>query len=292
MQFMKAKGFYSFDSSDLLSQIEQYFMDKRYGPGYIPKNIKKEKNIISGIVPHARYEYFLPVSIKLYKELYENFDFDTIIIIGPNHYNIGQKINLIIDDWYTPFGIIKTDVEFARKILNNYDSYENPMLSRYEYSIEIQLPILRFLFKDKVKIVPIIVKEVELEMIKDFVKLLKELSKELNRKIILISTGNLYHHGEFYGNIIYKEKISENVKKESEKIIEYILKLDSEKLYKLEIDSKIFCGKYPFLFFIEYTKLYKGKIELISHILSSEINNDEKNVVGYASLLSYKPLKK
>jgi len=43
MQFMKAKGFYSFDSSDLLSQIEQYFMDKKYGPGYIPKNIKKEK---------------------------------------------------------------------------------------------------------------------------------------------------------------------------------------------------------------------------------------------------------
>jgi len=87
MQFMKAKGFYSFDSSDLLSQIEQYFMDKKYGPGYIPKNIKKEKNIISGIVPHASYEYLLPVSIKLYKELYENFDFDTIIIIGPNHYN-------------------------------------------------------------------------------------------------------------------------------------------------------------------------------------------------------------
>jgi len=85
-----------------------------------------------------------------------------------------------------------------------------------------------------------------------------------------------------------KEKISENVKKESEKIIEYILNLDSEKLYKLEIDSKIFCGKYPFLFFIEYTKLYKGKIELINHILSSEINKDEKNIVSYASLLSYK----
>jgi len=37
MQFMKAKGFYSFDSSDLLSQIEQYFMDKRYGPGISQK---------------------------------------------------------------------------------------------------------------------------------------------------------------------------------------------------------------------------------------------------------------
>ncbi|BFI73334.1 hypothetical protein YN1_3210 [Nanoarchaeota archaeon] len=290
MRYANAKGFYSFDSSDLLSQIENSFLDKKYGFGYIPKEIKNDKEIISGIVPHANYKYFLPVSIKFYKELYENFSFNTIIIVGPNHYKIGPNVSLLIDDWYTPFGLVKSDVEFIRKILNNFDAYEDPIVYRYEYSIEIQLPIIKYLFKDKVKIVPIIIKDLDLENLKDFAKLLYELSKELNRKIILISTGNLSHHGEFYGYIKYNKNINENIKKEDKKYIDIILELNSKKLLKYLENNESICGKYPFLLFIEYNKIFNVKLELLNHISSFELNGDEKNIVDYFSLISYKGL--
>jgi AmmeMemoRadiSam system protein B len=287
---MTAKGFYPYDPSDLLSQIGSSFLDKIYGPGYIPKEIKNNKRIISGIVPHANYNYFLPVSIKFYKELYENFNFETIIIVGPNHYNIGADISLLIDDWYTPFGIVKTDVEFVRKILNNFDAYEDPIAYKYEYSIELQLPIIRFLFKDKIKIVPIIIKKIEIKKIRELVKVIEEIAKDLNRRIVLISTGNLTHHGEFYGYIKYNENITENIKKEDKKYIDAILELNSKKLLKYLKDNKTVCGKYPFLFFIEFTRKYKGKIDLLNHISSSELNGDEKNIVDYFTLISYKDL--
>ncbi|BBL45907.1 MEMO1 family protein [Nanobdella aerobiophila] len=286
MIFINSRGFYPNDRSDLLSLIEYSFLNKKYGPGYIPKEIKKEKDIISGIVPHSNYNYLLPNSINLYKDIYENFNFDTLVIIGPNHSNLGISLSLLLDDWYTSIGTLKTDILFGRKLINSFDIYEDPLPFKYEHSVQVNLPIIRYLFND-IKILTILVKKIDIDKAQQFAKVLKEISEELGRKIFVLFTGNLLHHGPEYSYIKYEKNITENIKDEDNYYINKIINLDSNFIYK-NTNSLVFCGKYPFIIFIEYNKLFDRKFDLYSHISSSEINGSEINVVDYFSLLSYK----
>lgn len=286
MRYPVAKGFYSFDREILIREIESCFFDD-FGPGYLPSAIKKNKKIIAGIVPHAGYVYSGPCAAFTYKELYENWDFDTIVIVGTNHYNIGANIALLItEDWYTPFGIVKTDIEFGRKIIEDFDAIEDPLPHKYEHSIEVQLPFLKYLFGDNFKIVPILIRDLSIDIIRDFAKLLREISEELNRRIFLLASGDLTHYGEIYGFKIFKENEIENVRKMDMEIISKILELNSEEFLNLASKSTV-CGIYPFITFIEYSKLFNAKVELLRYYNSGEKTGSKDAIVGYSSIISY-----
>ncbi len=283
-----AKGFYSFDREELIKQIERCFLDKKFGPGYIPSEIKMNKKLLAGIVPHAGYEFSGPCAAFTYKELYENYNFDTIIIVGTNHYGIGSNISLLLDDWYTPLGYVESDKEFIKKILDSFDAVEDPIAFKYEHSIEVQLPFLKYLFDDKFKIVPILIKDLNLEKIRDFVRVIDNVSKELNREIFILSSGDFTHHGEIYDYTYFKENIIDNVKEMDLEYIDKIVKLDSEGLRDLiKKYNGTVCGIYPFIFFIEYTKYKKGRVELLRYYNSGEKTLNDDIVVGYGSIISY-----
>lgn len=285
MRLPVAKGFYSFFRENLITEIESCFLDK-FGIGYLPKEKKNDKKLIAGIVPHAGYIYSGPCASYLYATLYENWNFDTIVIVGTNHYGIGSKFSMLVtDDWYTPLGIIKTDLEFGRKLMEKTDVIEDPLPHKYEHSIEVQLPFLQYLINN-FKIVPILVNDITIKDAKKFSEALLEISKELNRKIFLLASGDFTHHGEIYGFKIFKENEIENVKKLDLEIIEKILKLNSEEFLDIARKSTV-CGIYPFLIFIEYSKLFNPKVELLKYYNSGEKTGEKHAIVGYASIISY-----
>jgi len=283
-----ARGFYSFNKDSLIKQIESSFLDS-FGPGYIPKDRKNNKKLVAGIAPHAGYVYSGPATAFLYKELYENWDFDTIIILGTNHTGLCSNYSMLVsEDWETPLGIIKTDKEFGRRLIEEFDIYEEEMCHAYEHSIEVQLPFLYYLFDSSFKLVPIVISDFNIERIREFVKVLDKVAKELNRKVFLISSSDFTHHGEYYGYVKFRERISERVKELDMKYIEKIINLDSEGFLNLikEEDGTV-CGVSPIIAFIEYSKLKGGRVELLKYYNSGEKTGEEDLVVGYASIISF-----
>jgi len=282
-----AYGFYPKEKTELIKTIENCFLDN-YGPGELPKERKNNKNLIAGIVPHAGYVYSGPCAAWLYKELYENWNFDTIVIIGTNHSGLGYPVSLFItEDWETPLGIVKVDKDFGKKIIQSYDAVEDSIPHLYEHSIEVQLPFLQYISKE-FKIVPILIKDLNIEEIREFMSLIDEIAKELKRRIFLLASSDFTHHGKIYGYIKFSKNIIENVKKLDLEYIEKILNLDSEGFLELiEENNGTVCGIYPILSFIEYSKLKKAKTHLLKYYNSGEKTKEEDIVVGYASIISF-----
>ena len=287
-----AYGFYPNDKLKLAKVIEACFLDKDFGPGTIFLERKNDKNLVAGIAPHAGYIYSGPCAAWLYKEIYENWNFDTIVIIGTNHSGLGYPVSLFItEDWETPFGIVKVDRVFGKEIIRSFDAVEDPTPHMYEHSIEVQLPFLQYIsqrISKEFKILPILVKDLEIEEIKEFVLVIDGIAKELGRKIFLLSSGDFTHHGEIYGYVKFKEDVINNVKRLDLKYIEKILNLDSEGFLNLISENNgTVCGTYPIISFIEYSKLKGARVSLLKYYNSGEITKNDEIVVGYASIISF-----
>ena len=288
MRYPVALGFYPNNPEELKKAIEFCFLDKKFGPGYIPKDRKYNKKLVAGIVPHAGYIYSGPCAAWLYKELYENWDFDTIIILGTNHSGLGSNFSMYItDDWLTPFGIVKTDKEFGKYLIKNSEAVEDPLPHLYEHSIEVQLPFLQYI-SDNFRLVPILVKDISIHKAEEFAKVILEASKELNRKVFVLISSDFTHHGKAYGYILFREDPIRNVRRLDMQYIKAILSKDSRSFLDLIKNyNGTVCGKYPIIVFIEYIKQYNARVKLLKYYNSGEVMGDEDVIVGYASIVSF-----
>jgi len=108
-----ANQFYegSFDALD--KQISECFSSK-FGPASLP-NKKRDKNIFGIISPHAGYTFSGPCQAWAYKELAESTFPDLFILLGLSHSGFPSCVSL--EDWETAFGIVKSDKEFIKKLM-------------------------------------------------------------------------------------------------------------------------------------------------------------------------------
>ena len=150
-----ANAFYPGTFMDLDKQINDSFKEK-LGPGDLPAS-RKEKTMHGIIVPHAGYTFSGECAAWAYMEIAEHTMPDTYIIIGPNHRE--HKSGISIEDWKTPLGLIKTDKQLAIALKEQTDLDINETIHMPEHSIEVQLPFLQSMSKDRLhelQILPIL----------------------------------------------------------------------------------------------------------------------------------------
>ncbi len=128
-------------SQQSLEEALDYFLEKKY-----PK-----VRCIGAVVPHAGYDFCGKVAASVYGRL-DNFD--TAVIIGPNHTGLGVGVATTSQGWKTPLGTVEADTEFI-EALKGKTVMDDPLSHIREHSIEVQLPWIQHLFP-KVKIAPII----------------------------------------------------------------------------------------------------------------------------------------
>ncbi len=135
----RAGQFYEADPVMLKKQIEECFLHK-VGPGNLPQKDEFEGGILGAIVPHAGYMYSGPVAAHVYNELAKN-KVQRIVIMGPNHTGMGSGVAISMEDWKTPLGVVKADLELAKTLQKTCDIIEHDETAHeYEHSIEVQLP--------------------------------------------------------------------------------------------------------------------------------------------------------
>jgi hypothetical protein len=256
--------FYPEDYKKLKSFIEKYQDDLKV------KNSLQKLKKLGLILPHAGYFYSGKTAIKAVEKAYLLIEPRTIVIIGTNHTGIGNAVCSVWDsgEWETPFGSVAVDSEISKKLIENSSLFEVDYSAHlYEHSIEVQLPILQYFFKD-FKIVPIVYNVQNIENTLEIIKIFKNLDFT---NLLLVASSDLNHYDD-----------DSTTRKKDEILIDRILNKDLKGIYEASIKYNITaCGIGPISVLVG---LFEN-IELVYHTTSAEMSNDYSYTVGYASFI-------
>jgi AmmeMemoRadiSam system protein B/AmmeMemoRadiSam system protein A len=263
-----AGAFYPDNPEELSLMIDRFLKEVN------PSSIKGE--IFGLILPHAGYIYSGRTASFGYK-LIKDKPYTTIIIIGPSHYYGFKGISIYPEGKFRiPLGDIEIDKEFTKKILfkDRYIIFE-PKAFEKEHSVEVQLPFLRRVLGD-FKIVPVVMGEMDLEILKRFVLILKEAVGE--RKDILVIASSDMYHGYDYQLCSLIDNLTLN----------YLKNMDVEGLHKAILEGKAqLCGAWPVLTLLMLAKeLGHQKLEVLNYTNSAEVTGNKTKgfwTVGYSS---------
>jgi len=270
-----AGSFYPYNLGILRKEIENFFEKK-------PK-VKRYEGKIGVLCPHAGYVFSGKTKSYSYKALAENFP-ETFIILGPNHTGMGSALAVMKEgEWETPLGSIKIDSQIAEEILEECDILDFDETSHlYEHSIEVQLPFLQYLSKD-VKFVPICMAMQDIDTARELGEGIKKVIK--NRSVGIIASSDLMHYGYAYGYRPFKDNVIENMKKIDMEVLNAIINLDPEKIYKIVDTGYTMCGYGCVSVMIYALKDYVKKGEILNYSTSYEVSHDTSTVVGYGSVV-------
>ena len=277
-----AGQFYPAEPNELDKMIKDCFSSK-LGPGDLPIN-KRTKDIIGIISPHAGYTFSGACAAWAYKEIAESKFPDTFILLGLSHSGFDSCISL--EDWETPFGIIKNDKEFQKTLMKNLPVDERAHAS--EHSIEVQLPFLQFANRDiidKIRIAPIIASpDIDYKEIASYIL---NTIKKTKRNIIIIASSDFTHYGFNYGYLPFTDNQKENMYALDKGAIKLIESLEADKFLDYTAETKAtICGKYPIAVLLALSKkLGAKKASLLHYYTSGDVIEDYSSAVGYASIV-------
>src|SRR3989344_7316112 len=183
---------------------------------------KPDKEIKGGIVPHHL------LATEMISEFYAKFKnqkIETVIILGPNHKEVGDFPVLSgLSDWDTPFGKIETEKITVNELVGkNLAKIDDAALDG-EHSVALHPPFIKH-FLPKAKIAPIIISgKMKIE---DVEKLSAALTKYARKKgTVIIASVDFCHY------------LPENIAAEKDKeSFEAIKNFDFEKIYNFTNDN-------------------------------------------------------
>ena len=265
-----AGAFYPEDKEALAKKVDSFLT-----------NVKKSDikgNILAIVVPHAGYEYSGQVAAYSFKQL-EGTGFKKIIIISPSHYVSFNGISIYNKGSFeTPLGIVKIDEELANKIMQKDKRFIfYPEAHQKEHAIEVELPFLQRVYKDKdFRIVPITMGNPEAGDIRILSDALYDV---MDKDTLLIISVDLSHY--------YPYDTAVKLDTNSTSAIE---QLDAQKMlqdindHNAEIDAPI-----AVLGMIMFANRSGAKASLIKYANSGDVTGDKSRVVGYSSIIVYIP---
>ena len=257
-----AGQFYPASKEQLICEIEKY----------VNKKASKEK--ILGIVsPHAGYVCSgETAALTLSRaELPDN-----IIILGPNHTGAGARFSIMTHGkWNTPIDNVNINNELAEIILNKTSLIkEDEEAQIYEYSIEVQLPIIQYL-KSDFKFVPIVVSYGDIKQYQEIGGAIAGAIEDFGDEVLVVASSDMTHH-----------ESSETAKRKDNLAIESILDLDEVELFNRVRKYNIsMCGYGSVCIMLAACKKLGAKhAELVKYTNSGEVTGDFAQVVGYAGI--------
>ena len=154
------------------------------------------KQPVGGIVPHAGWYFSGSIACNVINCLREAPP-DVVVIFGM-HLHPGSSCYMMKEGaWETPFGEIQIEKELAGELDQRFKFIiETPQDFTQDNTIELQLPFVKYFFKDA-KIVPIGVPPSTNSL--EIGKAVAEISTRLGLRIKVLGSTDLTHYGVNYG---------------------------------------------------------------------------------------------
>ena len=265
--------FYPENEKKLKNLIHECFMHP-IGPGKTSPTDSNEK-IYGVICPHAGFVYSGPVACHSFYSLSASSS-KLAIIVGPNHYGIGQNVASMIDvSWKTPLGLVEVDSDYVLKLREYLDILEIDSFSHSkEHSIEVQIPMLQEVFSHEMKILPISLINQEQKTVTLVGSAIAKIAQE--KDALLIGSSDFTHYEE--NGFAHRQDLA---------LIDPILKLDVDGFYKILYERKVTaCGFGAIASIMTACKeLGATQGKLLKYATSGDISGDKSSVVGYASII-------
>ena len=265
--------FYPEDEKKLKNLIHDCFMHP-IGPGKTCP-IESNEKIYGVICPHAGFVYSGPVACHSFYSLSSSSS-KLAIIVGPNHYGIGQNTASMIDvSWKTPLGLVEVDSDSVLELREHLDILEIDSFSHSkEHSIEVQIPMLQEVFSHEMKILPVSLINQEQKTATLVGSAIAKIAQE--KDALLIGSSDFTHYEE--NEFAHRQDLA---------LIDPILKLDIDEFYKILHERKVTaCGFGAIASIMTACKeLGATQGKLLKYATSGDISGDKSSVVGYASII-------
>ncbi len=231
-----AGGFYPRYEPDLISIIEESFLDKNFGVGKPFKCENQEsRTIYGGISPHAGYVYSAACASFTFFNLFREKIPDTVIVLGTTHTGYSGIALLEEGFWETPLGDIEIDSELGKKIAENSNAIKIDQ-SAYlgfphsrEHNIEVQLPFIVYCSANKSKLVPITIGSMNFEVLKNIAIDIATVIKSENKDIVVIASSDMTHKQP--RDIMNPKKDLEEMRVKDQKVMDSFKENNPEKVF-------------------------------------------------------------
>jgi hypothetical protein len=276
-----AGAFYPLGASELRAELAQALAKAR----------ARERSVIAAIAPHAGYAYCGKTAAAVYGSIAANFN--TAVILGPNHFGIGAGIATSSGIWRTPLGAVSVDDEFAEQLQADSPIIEDHGAHAREHSIEVQLPWLQHRFEN-FKFVPICINPIYFDKgtCRRIGQKIAQVAAKLKRKVLIIASSDFSHYGAAYGWMPFKGTVSQVLKKIREidmHVASCITRLMPEKLIEVCDERRLtvcgYGGIAATIWAAQELGAKKGKVA--DYSTSFDISRDASAIVGYCGIVLF-----
>ncbi|KJP89084.1 AmmeMemoRadiSam system protein B [Plasmodium fragile] len=285
-----AGSWYSSSGSALKNSIDALF-----------ESINCEKQSVkAAICPHAGYDYALKTNSHVYACIsVENVK--NIFILGPNHhiYNKGCLFPQV-EKYETPLGFLQINKEVISDIMQNDVDHLFDFIGdeddEEEHSIEMQLPLIKYIIKEKdIKIIPIYVGCIgnDIQKINCFCNPIKKYFQDEGN--LFLFSSDFCHYGRRFSftNILQKYndthifKQVENMDKDAANIISRHNLV--EFIEYLNKTHNTICGSNPIKMMLQLLQGFSGNVstKLMHYSQSNQARSTNDSSVSYAGMVSF-----
>jgi MEMO1 family protein len=218
--------------------------------------------------------YSGPVACHSYAELAKDGKPEAAVILGPNHTGMGSGVSIETEgEWITPLGKVQIETSIAKEILEKSEFLEEDSAAQVnEHSVEVQVPMLQFLYNESVKIVPIVIMLQNLEVCADLSSAIAKVAEQ--RNIIIIASSDFTHYEPA------------DIAREKDKLaLANIERIEGEELLKtVERNNISMCGPGPVATtLLAAKKLGARSSRVLKYSNSGDVTGDMQSVVGYGA---------
>ncbi|MCR9199614.1 MAG: AmmeMemoRadiSam system radical SAM enzyme [Planctomycetaceae bacterium] len=229
----------------------------------------------AAMVPHAGLQYSGPVAAGVLKQLQIP---PTVVIICPKHTRAGIDWAVSpCETWQLPHGEMKTDLDFARRLVESVESLEfDAAAHAQEHAIEVLLPLLHHV-APAAKVVGIAMGGGSWKQCRVFGEQLALAMSEQDTPPLLLISSDMNHFAD-----------DASTRELDERALCAMETLNSQTLHDTVRDNNIsMCGMLPAVVVMEALLNLDqlDQTQRCGYATSGDVTGDRSRVVGYAGML-------
>ena len=154
-------------------------------------------NPVGGIVPHAGWFFSGSIACNVIHRLSQAASPDVVVVFGMHLHSGSPRTIMPKGEWETPFGPIAVDTALAGELTRRYAfQTETPIRFQQDNTIELQMPFIRYFFKDARVVAMGVPPTAETLVLANSVV---ETTRKLGLSMVVIGSTDLTHYGPNYG---------------------------------------------------------------------------------------------
>lgn len=241
-------------------------------------------NVCAILVPHAGYQYSGRVAAQAYTRLDTNA-FDRVIVLGPSHsVSLPNRVSIPeADAIRTPLGTLVVDTALVAALRRSPLVTDEPRAHLREHSDQIQLPLLQTVFGDRIRIVTIVVGQLDRASSQAFATLLRPL---FDARTLVVISSDFTHYGPNFDYVPFTRNVPQNIEALDRKVFARIAAVDPAGFREVMDETEdTVCGRYPIALLLDLLPA-GASVQEVAYDTSGRQLNDWNNSVSYFSALA------